>query len=234
MQDLRPLRIERLGTLHYAEALERQRARRAEVVAGTADDTLFVLQHPPVITTGRNAGLKHLRISPEQLAQRGIALVETDRGGDITYHGPGQLVGYPIVSLQPDEKDLRRYVFCLEEIIVRTAADFGVRAERVSGLRGVWVGNDKLAAIGVRLSRWVTSHGFALNIDPDMSAFDLIVPCGIHGRGVTSLARVCSRPVDFAAIEAAVVAHSAEVLQRHAYAPAAGFGLQLHRAAAMP
>jgi lipoyl(octanoyl) transferase len=217
----RQLRVERFGRLSHIAGQALQDRRHADVAQNAADDTLFLLEHTPVITTGRNAGLTHLRASPAALAAQGIDLVTTNRGGDVTYHGPGQLVGYPIIALQPGEQDLKRYVTCLEEILIRTAADFGVTASRVPGLRGVWVGNDKLAAIGIRLSQWVTSHGFALNINPDMAAFELIVPCGLAGRGVTSLAKLCGTPPSRQAVEAAIVRHSGDVLQRQPYAATA-------------
>jgi lipoate-protein ligase B len=135
---------------------------------------------------------------------QGIDVVDTDRGGRVTYHGPGQLVGYPIIDLKPDRCDVHQYVRDLEEVMIRTAATYGVRAERVSGLTGAWVGNLKLAAIGVRIARWVTSHGFAFNANTSLDHFDLIVPCGIAGRGVTSLQQLLGRPVLLADVEDAV------------------------------
>ena len=141
---------------------------------------------------------------------------ETGRGGDITYHGPGQIVGYPIMDLRPDRCDVHRYVRDIEEVLIRTASDYGVEAERVEGLTGVWVGRDKLAAIGVRISRWVTSHGFALNVSTDLEYFDLIVPCGIADRSVTSLARLLGHPVEQVEVEYRIAAHFAEVFTRTA------------------
>lgn len=217
MQTGRPLCVERLGIVPYGSAQALQTERHTQVADGQCDDTLFVLQHAPVITTGRHAGRQHLTASADVLAARGIEVFETSRGGDVTYHGPGQLVGYPVIALQPNEQDLKNYVTCLEEILIRTAADFDVLAERVTGLRGIWVGNDKLAAIGIRIARWVTSHGFALNVHTDLTAFELMVPCGLHGRGVTSLARLCKRPPSMHEVETAVVAHTAEVLGREPY-----------------
>lgn len=213
----RPIRIERFERIGYDAALKQQQKRRLEVQQGTQHDTLMLLQHDPVITTGRHAGLQHLRVSEQQLAQQGITLCTTDRGGDVTYHGPGQIVGYPILALQPGEQDLKAYVFSMEEILIRTAADFGVRAERVPKLRGVWVGNDKLAAIGIRVARWVTSHGFALNVNTDLKAFDTIVPCGLQGRGVTSLRALLKTPISMQAVEKRLIAHAEQIWHRVAY-----------------
>jgi len=148
------------------------------------------------------------------LAARGVDVHETGRGGDITYHGPGQIVGYPIINLQPDRCDVHRYVRDLEEVLIRTASDYGVEAGRVEGLTGVWVGREKLAAIGVRISRWVTSHGFALNVTTDLEYFNLIVPCGIADRSVTSLAALLGRPVDRTGVEDRIAAHFGEVFAR--------------------
>jgi lipoyl(octanoyl) transferase len=145
-----------------------------------------------VVTWGAKGGAQHLRVPPETLLGRGVALLPTERGGDITYHGPGQLVGYPIISLGED-RDLHRYLRSIEEALIRALGEWGLRPGRVEGRTGVWVGDSKIAAIGVRVARWITSHGFALNVDVDLSGFDLIVPCGIAGAGVTSLERELSR-----------------------------------------
>ena len=169
-----------------------QRQLVEERRAGRIDDVLLLVQHPHVLTLGvkGDGGRSHVLATDESLAERGISIHETGRGGDITYHGPGQLVGYPIIDLRPDRCDVHRYVRDLEEVLIRTAAGFGVEAGRVEGLTGVWTGPDrrvKLAAIGVRISRWITSHGFAFNVSTDLGFFGLIVPCGIADRGVTSL-----------------------------------------------
>jgi lipoyl(octanoyl) transferase len=145
------------------------------------------------------------------LAARGVEVHETGRGGDITYHGPGQIVGYPIIDLKPDRCDVHRYVRDLEEVLIRTSADYGIDATRVEGLTGVWVGRDKLAAIGVRIARWITSHGFAFNVTTDLGYFDLIVPCGIANRSVTSLARLLGHPVDRQEVEDRIATHFGEV-----------------------
>ncbi len=150
------------------------------------------MEHPPVLTLGvrGDGGRSHILAPADRLAELGIEVFETGRGGDVTYHGPGQIVGYPILDLKPDRQDVHRYVRDLEEVLIRTAADFAIHGSRVQGLTGVWVGERKLAAIGVRISRWITSHGFALNHTTDMAHFGLIVPCGISDRGVTSLAEL--------------------------------------------
>jgi lipoyl(octanoyl) transferase len=170
---------------------------------GVINDTLLLVEHPHVLTLGvrGDGGRSHILAAPDVLAERGIEIHDAGRGGDITYHGPGQLVGYPIVDLAPDRRDVHRYVRDLEEVLIRTAASYGIEAGRVDGLTGVWVGRDKLAAIGVRIARWITSHGFALNVTTDLSYFDLIVPCGIPDRGVTSLARLLGRPIGIRDVE---------------------------------
>ena len=196
----RTLDVRHLGLVPYAEALALQRSLVDERRAGHIGDTLLLLEHPHVITLGvrGDGGRSHLLASSETLAARGVEVHETGRGGDITYHGPGQLVGYPIIDLKPDRCDVHRYVRDLEGVLIRTASDYGIDAGRVEGLTGVWVGNEKLAAIGVRIARWITSHGFALNVTSDLDFFKLIVPCGIADRGVTSLSRLVGRPIDIA------------------------------------
>jgi lipoyl(octanoyl) transferase len=202
--------VRRLGLVGYAEALEIQRDLVEQRRAGRIGDTLLLLEHPPVITLGVKTRGKptHIVASAAELASAGVAVHETGRGGDVTYHGPGQLVGYPIFDLTPDRRDVHRYVRDLEEVLIRAVARFGITAGRVPGLTGVWVGEpgreEKLAAIGVRISRWITSHGFALNVATDLEHFRLIVPCGIADRGVTSMARLLGRPVAMADVQAAV------------------------------
>jgi lipoyl(octanoyl) transferase len=183
------IEVRRLGTIGYQAALDLQAQLVEQRKQGLIPDQLLLLEHPPVITLGvrtRN-DRSHVLESEAALAARGVGLFETGRGGDVTYHGPGQLVGYPIVDLKPDRCDVHRYVRDLEEVLIRAVDAFGVRAGRIEGLTGIWVGDQKLAAIGVRISRWVTSHGFALNVNTDLSHFGLIVPCGITDKGVTSL-----------------------------------------------
>jgi lipoyl(octanoyl) transferase len=205
-----PERIEvrRLGTVAYQEALDLQARLVEERRSGAVPDLLLLLQHPPVITLGVKTRQNRTNIvaSDAQLAEAGVGVFESGRGGDVTYHGPGQLVGYPIIDLNPDRRDVHRYVRDVEQALIEAVATFGITAERVPGLTGIWVGNEKLAAIGVRISRWITSHGFALNVSTDLSHFDLIVPCGIQGRGVTSMRQLLGKPVEMADVEDAVSA----------------------------
>ncbi|MCU1347129.1 MAG: lipoate-protein ligase [Acidobacteria bacterium] len=178
------------------------------------DDQLLLLEHPPVITLGRGGKAGNLLASPELLSASGVRFFETTRGGDITYHGPGQLVGYPILHLGEGRRDVRRYVTMLEEVLIRTVAAFGITAERVEGRRGIWVGNDKIAAIGVRIARWVTSHGFALNVSTNLDHFRLITPCGLRGTGVTSIERQLGRTVALDEVREIAAAKFAEVFER--------------------
>jgi len=175
----------RLGTIDYAEAHRLQKELQAKRISGEIDDTVLLLEHPPVLTMGRSAKEQHVLAAPDVLAARGISVHEVGRGGDVTYHGPGQLVAYPIIDLKPDRRDVRKYMWSLEETMIRTCADFGLAATRVEGLNGAWIGNRKVGAVGVRISRWVTMHGLALNANSDLTHFDLIVPCGIQDKRVT-------------------------------------------------
>ena len=190
-----PLVVRRLGRVPYGRGLELQAELVAQRQAGRIPDQLLLLEHDPVFTLGRNARQENVLFPAEALRARGFEVFETGRGGDVTYHGPGQLVGYPILELPPGRRDVHRYVRDLEELMIRTCADYGLAARRVEGLTGAWLGEEKVGAIGVRIARWVTSHGFALNVGTDLSAFDLIVPCGIRGRGLTSLERALGRPL---------------------------------------
>jgi lipoyl(octanoyl) transferase len=204
---MRILNVRQLGVVPYGDALELQQKLVAERRAGNVPDTLLLLQHPHVLTLGvhKGAGGSHVLATPERLAALGVELVETGRGGDVTYHGPGQIVGYPIVDLRPDRCDVHRYVRDLEEVMIRVAGEYGVEAGRVKGLTGTWVRDEKLGAIGVRISRWITSHGFAFNVDTDLTYFNLIVPCGISDRGVTSLSKILGRRLPLPEVEAAFV-----------------------------
>ena len=206
--------MRRLGRLPYADGLRLQERLVADRQAGRGPDILLLLEHDPVFTLGRNARAEHVLLPAAELLSRGYEVFETGRGGDVTYHGPGQVVGYPILGLAPDRCDVHRYVRDLEEVLIRTCADPGVGAGRVPGMTGVWVGAEKVGAIGVRIARWVTSHGFALNVSTDLAPFDLIVPCGIRGRGVTSLSKLLGRPVPTAEVEARLATHVADVFGR--------------------
>jgi len=205
--------VRRLGRVPYADALALQRELVGERQAGRIGDLLLLVEHPHVLTLGvrGDGGRSHILAPPEMLAARSVEVFETGRGGDITYHGPGQLVGYPIIDLKPDRRDVHRYVRDLEEVLIRVAADYGIEAERVAGLTGVWVGQRKLAAIGVRIARWVTSHGFALNVTTDLDYFNLIIPCGVADRGVTSLTALLGREVDWLEVEERVARHFGDV-----------------------
>jgi lipoyl(octanoyl) transferase len=218
----RALEVRRLGVVPYAEALALQRALVEERRAGTASDVLLLLQHPPVITLGVKVddSRAHILAAPARLAELGLEVHETGRGGDVTYHGPGQVVGYPIVDLRPDRQDVHRYVRDIEEVMIRVCGDYGIVAGRIQGLTGTWVGADKIGAIGIRISRWITSHGFAFNVTTNLNHFGLIVPCGISERGVTSVERVTGRTVAISEVEDAFVRHFCAVFEREAVIPA--------------
>jgi lipoyl(octanoyl) transferase len=215
---MRPLHVRRLGLVEYEDGLDAQRLLVEARAAGTATDNLLLLEHPRVITLGRGAGSANILWSAEQLRARGFEVFDTSRGGDVTYHGPGQLVGYPILDLKPDRKDVRKYVASVEEVMIRTAADFGVAAQRVPGRIGVWTAAGKLGAVGVHLSRWITSHGFALNVTTDLGDFAAIVPCGISDKGVTSLERLLlGEAPSMAEVEESAAANAAAVWEAEAF-----------------
>jgi lipoyl(octanoyl) transferase len=211
-----------VGLVGYAEAWELQKHLVAARKAGAMEDVLLLCEHPHVITLGRNGKREHLLASEQVLRQKGVEFHSSDRGGDITYHGPGQLVGYPILNLGAIRKDVVWYVRMLEEVMIRTTKEFGISAERVTGKTGIWVRNtsdsnvsvvteEKLGAIGVHISRWVTSHGFAYNMSTDLRYFDLIVPCGITGRKATSLEKILGRAVTRKEVVHPVVRNFGEV-----------------------
>lgn len=213
---LRTIRLIRAGLVPYPEALRWQRQLAAARSAGAAPDTLLLLEHPPTITLGARANPAHVLVPADELARRGVALVASDRGGDVTYHAPGQLVGYPILKLSQHGADVGRYMRALEEVIIRTLASYGITGERVPGLTGVWVegGRAKVCAIGVRLSAaGVTSHGFALNVHPDLAGFDQIVPCGISDRAVTSLERLLGAAPPDDEVATTLLGHFAELFE---------------------
>jgi len=212
---MRVCEISFLGLTPYdeAHALQRdlvERRKRDEI-----PDQFLLLEHPHVITLGRAANRANVLADDATRVRFGVELFETGRGGDVTYHGPGQLVGYPIIKLPPGRQDIRRYVSDIQEVLIRAARDFGVEAEPRGGdFVGVWVGEEKLAAIGVRISRWVTMHGFAFNLTTDLNYFQLIVPCGIRGHGVTSLQKLLGRPVEIGEVARSVARHFGEVFNR--------------------
>ncbi|MGH7477279.1 MAG: lipoyl(octanoyl) transferase LipB [Longimicrobiales bacterium] len=211
----RELCVRELGVVPYVDGLALQaeligRRRRGEI-----PDTLLLLEHPHVITLGTSARVEHVLLPEDERRLLGIELFQTGRGGDVTYHGPGQLVGYPILDLKPDRCDLHRYVRDIEAVLIRTLAGFGIGAEQHAGLTGVWVGERKIAAIGVRVSSgWITSHGFALNVSTDLRYFEAIVPCGIREHGVTSLGRELGRAVAVEELVRPLSAALAEVFER--------------------
>ena len=204
--------MRRLGLVPYGEALELQKALVEKRRAGRVPDLLLLLQHPAVITLGvRRDSRSHVTATEWQLAMQGIEVHETGRGGDVTYHGPGQIVGYPILDLRPDRCDVHRYVRDLEEVMIRVCADYGIAAQRVERLSGAWVGTEKIGAIGVRISRWITSHGFAFNVNTRLEDFQLIVPCGIVDRGVTSLGKLLGEEPSIAEVEDRFIHRFAEM-----------------------
>jgi lipoate-protein ligase B len=205
----------RPGLLSYGEGLALQERLVQQVRAGHAPETLVLLEHSHVITLGSSSSPEHVLYDAPERARRGIELFETGRGGDVTYHGPGQLVGYPILDLKPDRRDLHRYLRDLEFVLIDALSTVGVDAHREAGYTGVWTAAGKVAAIGVRVSSgWITSHGFALNIDPDLTLFESIVPCGIPDRAVTSLARELGAAPDSRAVQRAVVDSFARHFER--------------------
>ena len=178
-------------------------------------NSCFCLEHPHVFTLGRGADSTNILADQQQLASNSVEVYETGRGGDVTYHGPGQLVGYPIINLKPDRCDVHRYVRDVEEVLIRTIASFGIVGTRIAGLTGVWVGNEKIGAIGVRIARWITSHGFALNVNTDLSYFNMIVPCGITDKGVTSLSLLLGRQIELQEVAHVAASEFAQVFNRH-------------------
>jgi len=203
-----------LGRTSYADGLRLQERAVEGLRAGVSNERLLLLEHPHVFTLGRGADAANILADEQQLAAHAIEVHETGRGGDVTYHGPGQLVGYPIINLKPDRCDVHRYVRDIEEVLIRTVGEYGVKGERIAGLTGVWVGDEKVAAIGVRIARWVTSHGFALNVNTDLRYFQMIVPCGITDKGVTSLSRLVGRELDLREVAGVATRHFSEVFDR--------------------
>jgi len=204
-------RLFRLGLVPYGEALRLQEQVLNSVAEGTAPEALLLLEHPPVYTLGRaSSAEEHLLVSEQDLASR-AQVFRVGRGGDVTFHGPGQLVGYPVMDLRVRGRDVHAYVRRLEDVLVATLRDFGVRAGRIPGLTGVWVGSEKIASIGVQVRRSITMHGFALNVSTDLSYFSAIIPCGIQGCRMTSLSRVLGRAVELDQVADTLLPHFARV-----------------------
>ncbi len=197
----------RLGLIEYQKAWEMQRELVAARRDGRTSDKLLLLEHPPVYTVGRRGRLDNLLAPPEELERRGARLYFIERGGDVTFHGPGQLVGYPILDLKNLRCDVTLYLRRLEEVLIRTLDDFSIDAGRIPGRTGVWVEGEKIASIGIALRRWVTMHGFALNVNTDLSYFDLIVPCGLSGVKMTSMGKLLARPIEMDLVEQRVAEH---------------------------
>jgi lipoyl(octanoyl) transferase len=205
----RKLLVQRLGLIDYQSALDLQKETEQAVKLGTQPDTLLLLEHPHTLTIGRRGESSSVLLNAEQLKQRNVTLFETNRGGKVTYHGLGQIVGYPIVNLSPDREDVHRYVRDLEEALIRTMADFHIEAFRIDGLTGVYTSRGKIAAIGVHIARWVTTHGFALNVNTDLSYFDFIIGC--EGEPVTSMEQLLGSEINLSEVEDRIVTRFAEV-----------------------
>ena len=209
MMKQRKLLVQRLGLVDYESALTIQKETELAVKSGIQPDTLLLLEHPHTLTIGRRGDNSSILLDQDQLRSRNVTLFETNRGGKVTYHGLGQVVGYPIVNLSPDREDVHRYVRDLEEVLILTLSDFGIDAFRIEGLTGVHTERGKVAAIGVHIARWVTTHGFALNVNTDLSYFDLIIAC--EGEPVTSMEVLLGRETELSSVEDRIVAHFAEV-----------------------
>jgi len=211
MSERRTLKVEQLGRVEYGAALEIQKACERAVLAGEQPDTLLLLEHPHVLTMGRRSEPGAIIAPDEVLAARGVSVFETNRGGKATYHGLGQVVGYPIINLSPDREDVHRFVRDLEEVLIRALSDFGIESFRIPGLTGVHTTSGKVAAIGVHIARWVTTHGFALIVNTDLSYFDLIIAC--EGEPVTSMKELLRREVDLMEVEDRIAERFLEVFE---------------------
>lgn len=203
--------VYQLGLVEYGEAYELQRKLHGKRMNEEIPDILLLLEHPPTLTIGRSGSLENVLVSKEKLADEGITLFFIDRGGDVTFHGPGQIVGYPIMDLSSRGKDIQRYVRDIEEVLIRTLKDFSIAATRDESHAGVWVGNEEIAAIGLSIRRWVTMHGFALNVNPDLTHFSYINPCGFPDRRATSMAQLLIHEVAMDEVTDRLLAHFSEV-----------------------
>jgi lipoyl(octanoyl) transferase len=212
---MRRLLVQRLGRVDYEAALALQKETELAVKNDFQPDTLLLLEHPHTFTIGRRGDSSSILLDPEQLSSRKVTLFETNRGGKVTYHGLGQVVGYPIINLSPDREDVHRYVRDLEEVLIRTMADFGIDAFRIEGLTGVHTRRGKVAAIGVHIARWVTTHGFALNVNTDLSYFDLIIAC--DGEPVTSMEELLGTETDLSVVEDRIAVNFADVFSYGEY-----------------
>lgn len=200
-----------LGSVGYIQAYNLQRKLLQQRLEGEIADVLLLLKHPPVFTIGKSGKLENVLISQEELAEEGISLFFTDRGGDVTYHGPGQLVGYPIIDLRQRGKDIHRYVDDLEEVLIRTLASFSITATRDESHAGVWVEGEEIAAMGIAVKKWVTMHGFALNVNPNLEHFSLINPCGFSDRKATSISKLLSKSIPMEEVIERLIAHFSDV-----------------------
>jgi lipoyl(octanoyl) transferase len=216
VDEKRKLLVRRLGRVEYGAALRVQKETELAIKAGQLNHALLLLEHPHTLTVGRRGDSAGILMSPESLAARGVTVFETNRGGKVTYHGLGQIVGYPIINLSPDREDVHAYVRDLEDVLIRTLADFEIPAFRIEGLTGVHTSRGKVAAIGVHIARWITTHGFALNVNTDLSFFNLIIAC--DGEQVTSMEDLLGHEVEIAAVEDRIVEHFADVFELSAAA----------------
>ena len=212
---MRELLVQRLGLVDYESALAIQKQTETNVKSGIQPDTLLLLEHPHTLTIGRRGDSSSIFLDQEQLRSRNVTLFETNRGGKVTYHGLGQVVGYPIINLSPDREDVHRYVRDLEEVLIRTMSDFGIRAFRIDGLTGVHTERGKIAAIGVHIARWVTTHGFALNVNTDLSYFNLIIAC--DGEPVTSMEELLGDRIELSVVEDHIAANFANVFSYQSF-----------------
>ncbi len=203
--------VYQLGQIAYDDAYHLQQKLLYERLNNRIEDTLLLLEHPPTITVGKSGKLENVLASPAQLAEEGVSLVFTDRGGDVTYHGPGQIVGYPIFDLRERGRDAHQYLHNLEEVLIRTLNDFAISSGRDSGHAGVWVKDEEIAAIGLSIRKWVAMHGFALNVNTDLARFSLINPCGFTNRKATSMAHLLGQEIPMEAVRERLLAHFSEI-----------------------